>query len=291
VAGITPQPTPLPLQAIFDKLRDSFSREAETRGLRLRFRPTPAWVQSDPALLERLLGNLITNALRYTERGSVMVCARKHRRGWRLEVRDSGSGIAPEHQQAIFEEFFQVGNAEREQGKGLGLGLAIVDRLAKAMDIPMDLKSQLGRGSVFALQLVAVPPQATLTAPPAATPPIIAVVTFGSGFMEATASQISTWLQDWGFSCRQISSEEEQRKIIEGIDPENGGSASPGLWLAVGNPAGLEALAGLNATAVLITPDETPQAGEQGWYVLPHPVRPAKLRALLQGLLGDSAAL
>jgi len=287
VAGITAQISAVPLQTVFDKLRDNFSREAETRGLRLRFHPTPAWVETDPALLERLLANLITNALRYTERGSVLVCARRRRKGWRLEVRDSGSGIAPEHQQAVFEEFFQVGNTEREQGKGLGLGLAIVDRLAKALGVNIGLKSQLGSGSVFALHLNAATP-AEIAAAPSTAAPIIGIPTFGNGFMEATASQIGGWLQDWGFCCQRLSNQDEMERVLAGDGSEEYPGA-PRIWLAVGNAAGLAPLGDRQAMAILITPDQTPEAEERGWYVLPHPARPAKLRALLQRLLGDAA--
>ncbi len=283
VAGVSPQYEVMSLQALFERLRHTFAREAESRGLRLRFRPTQAWIQGDPALLERLLGNLLTNALRYTERGSILVVARQRRQGWRLEVRDSGSGIAPEHQQAVFEEFFQVGNAEREQGKGLGLGLAIVDRLAKAMEVPLELHSALGRGSTFALLLPAADPQ---EAGAGATElvPTVALLTHGAGYMEATANQIMGWLQDWGFHCRRVESAEGGLRLA--AVPEESGDA-PFLWLAVGNPESLSPLldAGAGHPAVVITPDA--QSPDAPWFTLSHPVRPAKLRALLLRLRGE----
>jgi K+-sensing histidine kinase KdpD len=101
-------------------------RAASERNLRLRFRPTTLWVESDPVMIERIIANLLSNALRYTPPGGrVLLAARRRGDAVMIEVRDSGVGIATEHQAAIFAEFYQVGNAAREHCKGLGLGLSI----------------------------------------------------------------------------------------------------------------------------------------------------------------------
>ena len=135
------------------------------RCLRLRFRPTAAWVISDPLLLTQIVRNLVSNALRYTEQGSVLVALRPDAAGggWRLEVRDSGMGIAPAQQALIFDAFVQlasppaVQSAQSAQEPGHGLGLAIVQRSAAALGHGLGLRSAPGRGSCFWLRLQRAP--------------------------------------------------------------------------------------------------------------------------------------
>ena len=143
------------LNAVFDTLRTSFSDMASQKGLRLRIRPTTAWVQSDPVLLHRVLLNLLSNAVQHTHSGSVLLSCRpgSGRGVLHIEVRDSGIGIAQEHQQKVFEEFYQVENPERDRNKGLGLGLSIVERSCKLLDHRIALRSALGCGSTFTLQV------------------------------------------------------------------------------------------------------------------------------------------
>ena len=153
-AGVIPvREGPVALNELFQRLDRQHRREAEAKGLRLRFRATPAVVRSDGHLLASLLGNLVSNAIRYTSEGGVLVAARPTRRGVRVEVWDTGCGIAPEHQRAIFKAFYQVGNVERDRSKGLGLGLAIVERLTRLLQLPMDLRSEPGRGTRFTLRV------------------------------------------------------------------------------------------------------------------------------------------
>ncbi|MEK9804379.1 MAG: ATP-binding protein, partial [Curvibacter sp.] len=126
---------PVPLAPLFEQLRGALMPVATDKGLRLRVRDSALWVQSDPTLLHRILLNLVSNALRYTGHGGVLVGCRRSRGGshvW-IEVWDTGVGIAPEHQQDIFREFYQIGNPERDRSKGLGLGLNIVDRTARLL--------------------------------------------------------------------------------------------------------------------------------------------------------------
>jgi PAS domain S-box-containing protein len=125
--------------------------EATTRGLRLRCRPTTLWVRTDPVLFKRMLGNLIENAIRYTERGGVLVgCRRRQGKTW-VEVWDSGIGIPADQTTAIFEEFRQLGDQARTRGSGLGL--AIVAKTATLLGLQINVRSRPGRGSVFALEL------------------------------------------------------------------------------------------------------------------------------------------
>ncbi len=149
---------PFPLQDIFDRVARMFEPLAREKGLRLRVRPTDAWLLSDEILVEQIVMNLLSNALRYTLKGWVLVCARRRAGGVNIEVRDSGPGIAAGDQARIFEEFFQIGNTARDKTKGLGLGLAIAARTSTLLDSRIDLRSQPDCGSCFSICLPSVSP-------------------------------------------------------------------------------------------------------------------------------------
>lgn len=119
------------------------------KGITLRARWAEAWVRTDPAMLRRVLVNLVANAIRYTDQGGVLICLRRRAGKLFIEVWDTGIGIAKEETEYIFEEFYQVGNAARARKQGLGLGLAIVKRLSDKLGLEVSLASKFGRGSVF----------------------------------------------------------------------------------------------------------------------------------------------
>ncbi|WP_198164879.1 sensor histidine kinase [Roseateles depolymerans] len=149
------------LQPWLSRLQREFQPSAQRKQLVLRLDcPPNACVESDPVLLERVVRNLIDNAIKYTQKGEVAVeVSQSQDEGlWRLAVRDTGMGI-PEHEQArIFEEFYQVGNPERDRAKGLGLGLSIVTRLVDLLDLHLALRSVPGQGSSFTLNVTAADP-------------------------------------------------------------------------------------------------------------------------------------
>ncbi|KQV99563.1 ATP-binding protein [Rhizobacter sp. Root1221] len=148
------RPARVALQPLFDAIALHEAETAGRKGIRLVFRATPLAAQTDPVLLDQVLRNLVSNAVRYTERGGVLVTARARGAGDVLvQVWDTGIGIAPEDQSAVFEEFVQVGNAARQRTRGLGLGLSIVRRSAAVMGHPLGLRSVPGRGSCFSLRL------------------------------------------------------------------------------------------------------------------------------------------
>lgn len=153
IGAVTPDIRDVPLQPAFVQLRREFAEQARAKGLRLRVRRSAHSVRTDGALLLRILRNLTSNALHYTERGAVFIGARRRGDRVRIEVRDSGVGIPETAHGEIFREFYQVGNPERDRKKGLGLGLAIVDGLSRQLGIRVDLRSAPGRGSVFAMEL------------------------------------------------------------------------------------------------------------------------------------------
>lgn len=151
--GLVPEPRAFPLSEVLDPLAVQFVALAQDKGLRFRHRPTSAWVNSDPRMLRRIVQNFLANAVRYTSRGSLLLGVRRVGGVLRLEVHDTGPGIAREQQAMIFEEFRR---GENVAGQGLGLGLAIADRLATLLDSRIGLRSWVGRGSVFFIDIAQV---------------------------------------------------------------------------------------------------------------------------------------
>ncbi len=144
-----------PIENLLGQLRNEFSGSVSEKGLRLRVLPSKAWVQSEPNMLHRILLNLVSNAIRYTPQGSVLVACRLAGEGTqlRVEVRDSGIGIPAQHHQDIFQEFFQIENPQRDRNKGLGVGLSIVERSCRLLNHSLALRSSPGRGSCFSVTL------------------------------------------------------------------------------------------------------------------------------------------
>lgn len=294
--AMTPEPRALPLQQIFDRLGDAVA-EADRKNLRLRIRPCRLWIRSDPMLLERVLRNLLVNALRYTERGGIMVAARRRGSLLRIEVRDSGCGIEPESQSLIFHEFVQLGNPERNREKGLGLGLAIVSRLGRLLGHQIGLRSAPGRGSVFWIDVPTAVPgvdEAASAGREGSVGGRSIVLIDDDGLVLSGMSEL---LGSWG--CRVYAgrdrSEIEAALDADGIVPDliicdhrlaagdNGVNVVDHLRRSYG-----EAI-----PAMLMTGDTDPAiwalAGQRGMPLLHKPVRPAKLRATLRALLDQAA--
>lgn len=164
---IKPQLTRFALADIFGRLRGEFAGETAEKGLRLVIASGPHIVASDVILLERILRNLVSNAIRYTPAGEVAVTATPAGDGLRIEVRDTGIGIRAEDHERIFEEFLQIGNPGRTSKKGLGLGLSIVQRLCGLLDYRINVTSEYGKGSAFSFEV----PISRLEETPAAREP------------------------------------------------------------------------------------------------------------------------
>ncbi|MBP2300638.1 ATP-binding protein [Azospirillum picis] len=150
---VTPKPADVPLSPLLDQLEAEFAGLAEAKGLRLRTVPTGVVVRSDPAMLERIIRNLIANAIRYTDTGGVLVGCRTRGDSVSIEVYDTGRGIPEADRRRIFEEFVQLDRADRDRSEGIGLGLAIVERLARLLGHPVTVRSTEGRGTVFAVRV------------------------------------------------------------------------------------------------------------------------------------------
>ena len=147
-----------PINGLLNRLRDEFGYPAQAQGLTLRVVPCSLSVHSDTRLLEQIIRNLLSNALKYTKRGGVLLGCRRRHGVLSIEVWDSGVGIPEAEQAAIFEEYHQLDNAARERSRGLGLGLSIVKRLSALLHHPVRIESHSGKGSMFAVE-VALPPE------------------------------------------------------------------------------------------------------------------------------------
>jgi len=146
---IRPELHDTPVNQVFQSVNQVLSGAADEKGLQLRLRASPLWVRTDPQLLQRMLINLVENAIKYTVAGGVVVVARSRGPQVWMDVCDTGLGIAPEHLEHIFDEFYQVSNPGRDRSQGLGIGLSIVRRLSDLLDHPLVVQSRLGHGSRF----------------------------------------------------------------------------------------------------------------------------------------------
>jgi signal transduction histidine kinase/ActR/RegA family two-component response regulator len=167
---VTPHIESFPVARVLDAVRETFAGVAAEKGIALTVRRASCWVKTDPFMLERIVANLVSNALRYTDRGGVLVGCRPAGRSVRIEVWDTGFGIPEPLQREIFREFVQLANPGRARDKGLGLGLAIVDRYCRLLAIEVTVRSKVKRGTVFAITLPRAAPQPLLlrTEPPPA---------------------------------------------------------------------------------------------------------------------------
>jgi len=151
-----------PINDLLERLRGEFTYHAQAKKIALRAVPCSLWIHSDPRLVEQMIRNLLSNALKYTKAGKVLLGCRRHQGMLSVEIWDTGIGIPDEEVQAIFEEYHQVDNAARERSRGLGLGLFIVQRLADLLGHRIRVRSRPGKGSVFAIEIALPPSEAQL---------------------------------------------------------------------------------------------------------------------------------
>ena len=157
-AGFEAQPEAVDLGVLIRRLANEYKPKADGLGLALRVAHRKLWVKADPVLFERALRNLIENALRYTRTGGVLIGPRRRGERIRIDVVDTGIGVPQQRRKDIFEEFVQINNPGRQPGAGLGLGLAIVARIATLIDATIEMNSKEGKGSRFSLTLPAAEP-------------------------------------------------------------------------------------------------------------------------------------
>lgn len=279
---IEPQIQGFHLQVLLNKIERELELQADTKNLIYRTRETALMVQSDPALIEMILRNLVSNAIRYTERGGLLVACRKRGNMAVLEVWDTGIGIAPSQQREIFREFHQLGNPERDRRKGMGLGLAIADGLARTLGHQLALVSTPLRGSVFRLTL---PIATTVLSATQGTPDFrnrqlsdVRVLVIDDD--EAVLSGMLHLLQDWGCECDVAESIEEALVLAQIHMPDVVISDFRLREQRTGIEAivALRALLGNALPALLITGDTAPdrlrEAHSSGIPLLHKPVAP-----------------
>ncbi len=280
------------VDALFAALNESFAGLAAQRGVALRFAGGSHWVDSDAGLLEQILANLLANAIAYAPQGRVMLTARRCGGGIALECRDSGIGIAAADQARVFGEFIQIGNAERDRRKGLGLGLAIAQRTARLLGTDISLRSAPGRGSCFGLVLPVGAPGKAAAPAVAARGDLVAglrllLIDDDSDVRRAGASLLA----GWGVDAAVVAGLDEALALVAGgvrfdalICDYRLGGGSDGL-------AGIARLRGLLVpapAACLLTGDVDPaliaRAAAAGVPLLHKPLSPSALRATLNHL-------
>ena len=281
------------LGPILARLGQESAVAASSKGIALRVRlpRAPILLDTDPLLVERILRNIVENGVKYTEQGAVLISARRRRDRCLVQIWDTGVGIGPEEQDKIFQEYYQVGNPERDRSKGLGLGLAIVRRLTALLGCRLVLRSQLGRGSVFSLDMPVAAAGAALTGEADSLnaftlEKLLVVVIDDEAEIRAAMSMI---LGKWGHTVIAVASGEEALvNLAERPD-------TPDLIIADfrlrEGESGIDAVEALrseyNATipAILITGDTAPdrliEARAGGLPLLHKPVSGARLRTAM----------
>ena len=297
---IEAHPVHFPLQKMFLDLDHQFGALAAEKQLRLRFRPCDVTLYSDPLLIERILANLIANAIRYTDDGGVLVACRHRGRSVRISVIDTGRGIPPDQQESVFQEFVQLHNPARDRSKGLGLGLAIVSRLGRLLGHRVDLRSRPGHGSVFSIDVPGgdarlIQPPSTASAPgPIPADALVLLVDDESAILRGMAELFDNWQID--LVTAHSADEAEHWLASLGRIPD----VIVSDYRLPDDTDGIEVITRLrqkfdrDIPAILVTGDTAPDTilriSKAGFPLLHKPLRPAKLRALLTHLIQQARA-
>ena len=295
--AVAPQVGAFPINALLSRMRREYRHAAEAKALDLRVVPCGAVVDSDRDLLERIVGNFMSNAIRYTRQGRVLLGCRRRGRNLRIEVWDSGPGIVEQQVELLFEEFRKLEAAGRDSSQGLGLGLAIVKRLAALLSHEVHVASTPGKGSLFSVDVPLRPPTRPAWPAPRGSRAILGELSDTRVIVieddTAVARATERFLQSWG--CRVVCAKSGEQALSE----LNRGDQPPDLIIAdyqlPERRNGIEAIERLQAAlnsaipALIITGDTSAESLHQlsnsGYSVLRKPVRPAKLRALVRHLL------
>ncbi|WP_428425330.1 ATP-binding response regulator [Methylibium sp.] len=301
--GVEPQPRHFALRELFQRLKLQYEPTAFEKGLGLRFRGAHHVVYGDPVLIDRIVRNLLSNAIRYTEDGGVLVSARRRGDEVMLQVWDTGVGIPPAEQPRVFDEFYQVqANTSLgvHQPKGLGLGLSIVQRLARLMEAKLDLESVPGRGTVFTLTVPLGKTQRSLVPEPSAGKPVLGLTLEHRHIVvvedePAVREGLVLLLKGWGASVDSFDT-------VSAVEAWAGGPSMTPPDLAIVDyrlpegRTGIEALTGLREAfgpslpAILVTGStmtgHEEESSRHDFHLLIKPVAPNKLRAMIAFKLG-----
>ena len=304
---VTANITLFSIEGLLERLASDYTPLAASKGITFRIIPNRATVNSDPILLERMLINLISNAIRYTPIGGrVLVACRIRGDKLKIEVRDNGIGIPVNEQKMIFREFIQLGNQERDRSKGLGLGLAIVDRIAKLLKYRIALKSEPNKGSTFAVYIPRIAGVKEDFVEPLFVQEIPSDQTVAVGLHNLDVLVIdddalvrkSTQgiIESWGCRVSLASSLKEVKEIHSKADFDlvicdyrlpDGDGVEMNDWIKEHFT--------IQPLIILVSGDTSPdilkRVNEHGIQLLHKPVRPAKLRSLVQYLLSQKTVV
>jgi signal transduction histidine kinase/CheY-like chemotaxis protein len=293
-AGVLPTTvTEFPIAKLLKRIESTFAETASEKGLSFKLVPCAAWVRSDIILLERIVLNLVSNAVRYTASGGVVIGCRRRAQTLCIEVWDSGPGIPEDERRNIFGEFYRVpdGNVQ----SGVGLGLYMVDRLCNLLGHPIELVSTPGKGSRFSVTVPTAAPQersAELSALSLVTDPLrgklVAVIDEDARVLDAMSGMLGTW------GCRVISAATPKEALADLADEERPDLIISDYHLANGQ-SGIAAIAelrgalGTTIPAFLMSGDTAPErlreVRESGYNLVHKPVPPMMLRAMMNHLL------
>ncbi len=284
---ITPRFSAVNVSQLIQNLACDFKIECESKNLQWRVSCQDAWVRSDSIILENILRNLLSNAVRYTDKGGILLsCRQRNNQVW-IEIWDTGIGISPEEQKQVFDEFYQINNAERDRQQGLGLGLAIVQKQAQLLDHELSLVSRLGKGTRFRLKLKIAPPrlapQEKLMLPTNLSGRRILIIDDD----ESILAGMRMTLESWGCDVLGATDLVTASLLCADSTPDNIISD----FRLRDNVNGIDVVQQLRTQldthipALLITgdtaPDRLQQAQQSDLILLHKPVQPAKLRAAL----------
>jgi len=283
-----------PIAALLERLGPEFQAVARAAGIGLRFRPSDAWIQTDAHLLETVLRNLISNAIRYTPRGHVLIGCRHRAKGLMICVYDTGVGIESAHLDAIFDAYYQVPNEARRNNAGIGLGLSIVSRISNLLSLERVVRSLPGRGSLFA---VVVPYGSesqgsvegrwhTSTSGGRRSRTALVVVIDDN---EDALAGMSAVLGKWG--CRAVTATAATDAVVQLISADLEPDLIVSDYHLADGIKGDEAIAEVQrefdrrSAAAIMTSDPDPalrkSLQERGFVVLDKPLNLAKLRAMI----------
>lgn len=300
-SNATPLMHTFPLRDLFRRLQMQYAGQAELSGLGLRFSTGGKSVTSDPQLLERIIGNLVQNAIKYTTQGGVVVVARSTATHVNVEVWDTGAGIAASELPRVFQEFYQVAPGRRDRSQGLGMGLAIVKRLAVLLGHRLEVASRPGRGTMFRVGIAigTLPGIQDDLAPadtrPMAvdTPQMVLIVEDEEPIREG----LRVLLQEWGYQTITAASAAEAEQAVLALEgrvdlvlSDLQLSPQPGAPDGVAVVESVRRLCGYTVPAVIVTGDTSRQAVQllaaRGDPVLFKPVQPRRLFDAMRAALG-----
>jgi len=290
---VKPECTHFDLAEVLNRLAEEFRPSAEAKNLKLKVHARPVTVNSDRLLLERVIRNLLSNAIRYTESGGVLLSCRRRAGEVLLQVWDTGIGIPEDSRDEVFAEFYQLHNSHRDRSEGVGLGLALTKRLCALTEQPIRLDSRPGRGTVFSIRIA--PGSRSLVAGRQATTAgrrwdltgrRVLVIDDEKDILQAMEALLSKW------GCEVVAAESMEQAVNE-LRKRN---AAPDLLVSdlrlPGGKTGIEVLNilrnefGTSIPGILISGDTDPEqlamAKKSDYELLQKPVRPLHLRTLIQ---------